>query len=806
MVQFGKKLENSRYEEWGEYYLDYEALKRILRSGSESPGGMDLRLPEQSNGGNHENDEFLENGNSILVKDRDPSEYSFRIQLDREIEKVVLFFLDKQGQLASKLAELRTQHSNFNQSSSDETLSVVTSKEKLQALDDEYQEIGLELLRLVQFVELNVTAVRKILKKHDKKKAKEKKLSKHYLLDYFDQGRDCHLNQLYHYGGISALVTTLKTAFDDVRLMQRYQSALATGSFSAQPSHHRKRSGTYDEVPEHRLNVQRHSYLRMQSEQLAMLKTSSGRNLDRISLLQAGRHGDIEISSKALFEEENFDIDEPIIFRINMARQHLTKSREYVDTLAAQAHFFLEDDTSHGDSFREDQDPKRARELMEKTKRQKISSFLNLVSTFLYMTNYYIVAPTSGLYAESLGSSPALAGIIIGMTPIAALVASFLYGWWSNYSYKSALLFAAGCSLLGDILYALALPYNSLSMVIAGRYLNGFGSARAINRRYIADVFSRRDRTAQSAAFVTAGALGMAVGPAIAALLGKIEYSDNYWTVETGPGYVMFALWSSFFVATIFLFEEPERNFDVMKSNKLAKSSKLEMVNSSHGEKKPLLRNNTYTSDKPEPLPSLWTNVPVMVTLVIYFVLKLVLECLLSSTATLSAFYFDWDMTQSGAYLAMLGLLMFPANLVVASLSLRYEDRELMMGTLVMMLVGCTGFLYYGLGSYSVIQYVFFGVCIFLSTNALEGPNMALLSKTIPKEWAKGTFNSGLLATEAGTAGRAVGDLFISAIAYQGFEYLLNGTFVPLGICVLLTTIITWKFFAKLEPADDDSD
>ena len=45
-----------------------------------------------------------------------------------------------------------------------------------------------------------------------------------------------------------------------------------------------------------------------------------------------------------------------------------------------------------------------------------------------------------------------------------------------------------------------------------GRFFNGFGSARSINRRFIADTFSRSERTAASAAFVTAGALGMAVG------------------------------------------------------------------------------------------------------------------------------------------------------------------------------------------------------------------------------------------------------------------------------------------------------
>jgi MFS family permease len=130
-----------------------------------------------------------------------------------------------------------------------------------------------------------------------------------------------------------------------------------------------------------------------------------------------------------------------------------------------------------------------------------------------------------------------MAGIVIGMTPIAALVSTILYSWWTSHSYKAALIFASGCSVLGNSLYALGLPYGSLTLVLVGRLLNGFGSARAINRRYIADSFAREERTAASAAFVTAGALGMAAGPALAAGLDIITPEDEaWWSVENAPG------------------------------------------------------------------------------------------------------------------------------------------------------------------------------------------------------------------------------------------------------------------------------
>jgi MFS family permease len=157
--------------------------------------------------------------------------------------------------------------------------------------------------------------------------------------------------------------------------------------------------------------------------------------------------------------------------------------------------------------------------------------------------------------------------------------------------------------------------------------------------------------------------------------------------------------------------------------------------------------------------------------------------------------------------MAFLGLLMFPANMVVARLSQRYEDRELIYVSVMVMFVSLIGFMAYT-PSYSVIQYIIFSICIFVSTNILEGANMSLLSKTIPKSWAKGTFNSGSLATEAGTtAARSVDDLLISATAgLLGFGHLLNFTFFPLTLLVFATILLMRRYFDHMMEYDDDDD
>ena len=131
--------------------------------------------------------------------------------------------------------------------------------------------------------------------------------------------------------------------------------------------------------------------------------------------------------------------------------------------------------------------------------------------------------------------------------------------------------------------------------------------------------------------------------------------------------------------------------------------------------------------------------------------LKLILEAVLIAASPLTNFYFGWKPEIVGAYLAALGLLMLPANLVVAALARVYDDREIIIGLLGVVVLGCLMILRYN-GHYSAWQYLGGSVVLFISLNALEG----LLSKTIPKSWSKGVFYVGLLATEAGTLGRSV--------------------------------------------------
>ena len=199
-------------------------------------------------------------------------------------------------------------------------------------------------------------------------------------------------------------------------------------------------------------------------------------------------------------------------------------------------------------------------------------------------------------------------------------------------------------------------------------------------------------------------------------------------------GYVMFFLWSMLCICYVLFFEEPERN-DPIEIKQILISKEIQLVNgetlsTSHAEKKPLLSLGASNSNgvkcvQPQRLLRSCGNVPVLISLLLLVLLKAVLEGLSSSAPTVSRYYFGWGVHANGIFLAVLASCVLPTNIFVAHISRRFDDRELITATLVVMLFGILGILNYGEGSkYSEVRFVLFGLVIFVSCNALEGPTM----------------------------------------------------------------------------------
>ena len=372
MVEFGKRLLTSRVEDWKEYYIDYGGLKYLIDGAIEEKKYREQQREKHAS-----------------------SVCTFRRMLDNEIQKIVLFMLyemSKDGQgLKTKILSLVQEFSQqqcFQQQQQDRIKTDAWNH--LKSSTERHRNFAEDLLQLINFIDLNLTGLRKILKKHDKHFTYQQ-LSGIYLqlqrrrsaavagdnmdLDRVDDHEmtDSHLEMLFHFGGLSALILTLRRNFDDLHLLELHLLTMSDAAkVTPKVGNHKRASDTIlstTSVPKNPMiafNPPRPSHL---------------------------------LSTTVTCQRE------PILDQIYAGRNRLQQTTKYAELVAAQALIFVDDH----DEKTPDQDKTPASEF---TSAQRISSVLNLISTFLYMENYYIVAPSVGEYALRLGSDESMAGYV----------------------------------------------------------------------------------------------------------------------------------------------------------------------------------------------------------------------------------------------------------------------------------------------------------------------------------------------------------------------------------------------------------
>lgn len=683
MVAFGKKLKERQIQEWKGYYINYKLMKKKVKQYAQQ---IELGTQDRRH----------------VLKD-------FSRMLDNQIEKTVLFLLEQQGLLASRIAELGEQNNALQQQ---------PDISKMSELREAYRAVGEDLLKLLYFVEINAVGLRKILKKFDKRFG-------YKFTDYYVKTRANHpysqLQQVFKHVGIGAVVGALSRNL-------------------------------------HELQDRQGSYL-------------------------------------SIYDQPTLPLQDPVIHSIKAAVDRLTNSTNFLNFMAQHA-FIMQEEL-----------PAPTEEQVDDQKYNFMSLLLNLANTFLYMVNTYIIVPTADDYSMNLGAAATVCGIVIGAMAVAQVFSSVYFSAWSNKSYFKPLVFSSIVLFVGNLMYALALDLNSIWVLLLGRVFCGLGSARAVNRRYISDCVPLRIRMQASAGFVSASALGMACGPALAGLLQtKFKIYNLTFNENTLPGWVMSIAWLVYLVWLWITFKEPVR--DEEEENHAPNQSNAEKHDDlEEGVKQPLLITSEHKEDEdadqdfddseeaPEesrkPANSLRSayrllTPSVKVQLLIYFMLKYAMEVLLSESSVITTYYFNWSTSSVAIFLACLGLTVLPVNIIVGSyISNMFEDRQILLVSEIMVCVGIL--LSFNIFfPYTEPQYICSGLLMFVAAEVLEGVNLSLLSRVMSSRLSRGTYNGGLLSTEAGTLARVVADATITLAGYLGVSRLLNTTLLPsLFICVI---------------------
>ncbi len=1025
--------------DWSPFYLEFEALQNRLSHVKREFG---LRKAVSAK--------------SLTGETRTLAEI-----LDKEVEKIVLFYLKIQGEIAEHTWLLREKQVAMLKGDS-----IVTS-EQIDIMCQHFRDICYEVLELLQFLDFNVTGLRRIIKKHDK--MFDLKMGRIYFDARLQGGKRSPLLQLYHQEGIRAIIATLRKGFEDLHeakydlnSIKNWQQGGGGESKSifgdVEQTHHGyggitdynlqplgglggETSGTSGSVAssgyyqasgltrisssasitgdKNAPQIPRSTYLSRLHTSMPQLqglealetlaverakdkaKNSSGGYLGggmkRVSSWLSGQPYvplPQQASNQSLIRTVS-DL-EPVLRRLAETEEKVVRSQQRTTSEYLATHSIMALENQGEDEDEDDEEAVLHQELIDGKVTSKYGLFLNLLVTFLYMANQYVVAPTSAEYSHVMGQSEAMSGLIIGLSPAAALVSALVYSIWTNYSFKDPLVAAVFLAVVGNLMYATALQCESPTMLFLGRIVSGLGAPRGIARRYISDHVSQKHRTLASSHFVTASALGLAFGPLVSSVVTyanvNLTYSLGGITLVrmvnvTAPGWIMFVLWFTVLVSVVFGYEEPlkrdrpsndpsiplpdlgngksrERetfgqviwsmltgwprgglrgygDYEAVSSSleenvvsielgdllvdQSAEAERLATLkNAGVGLKESQLtargRTRTMSSDVMDGAPTIdvkkgsldseattvdeskivtsgatiscsngaeegrgtgvmggalkggmgiqiptkeksskavgyaletegsFTGIPspdrsrgfghyydgsndsgsrnnsytayqhpyyrppreeeteadgkrqargacghlfdyidfnVTVILIIYFVNKLGQEMVVSAVPSLTHALFRWDYNTAGFFMAGMGALVLPANILLASFKVQDRLSSLLLfyaafGA-VLIVVDILP------ADYSTFQYVLGSTLLFTTLCAQEGVIMSLLSKVIPAEMARGTFNSGFLTTEVGTLGRVVSDLGITVAMSHPEVPAVNALFMPIGMGIAVS-------------------
>ncbi|KAG8374842.1 hypothetical protein BUALT_Bualt10G0037600 [Buddleja alternifolia] len=262
----------------------------------------------------------------------------------------------------------------------------------------------------------------------------------------------------------------------------------------------------------------------------------------------------------SIYDQPALPLQDPVVDKIKSAVDRLTNSTNFLNFLG-----------QHALIMHEEMLPSPSEDQVDDGRYHFMSLLLNLANTFLYMVNTYIIVPTADDYSMSLGAAATVCGIVIGSMAVAQIFSSVYFSAWSNKSYFRPLVFSSIVLCVGNLI---------------------LGSARAVNRRYISDCVPLKIRMQASAGFVSASALGMACGPALAGLLQtNFKIYNITFNQDTLPGWVMSVGWLLYLIWLWISFREP--SFETEVNDVPQESNAVQHDNLEKGLVQPLLLTST---------------------------------------------------------------------------------------------------------------------------------------------------------------------------------------------------------------------
>ena len=554
MVKFGKKYRHSHIEEWRNYYINYKILKQKIKAINEKinirkrSGTLNVNnkisIPKISLMPirNKTTTSLLLDDLTILYEGQFGQELKEFIDLlDNELNKCYLFFISTEKELFKKVnAHLYTQthYINYN------LFEIYSEMNKL--------NVTVYFIKcLNSFIHDNMNAIKKILKKYDKKLSEYcGKIETKYILHQLTITENNKLEYILKYKAIDEALTICESNLNE--LYKYYnQNNNFFGNFS--------RKITFDSVQnknvENNLNTNPNIIKDDKNEDSTNNNNININVQDNITLNELNRNNiKTKINEKRKEIIRNLkDIDELTYFKIQYG-DWFYYLKEENDKLTKHSQKLLENDIFNPILSAAYKDDNIIMKFLSKKDGgneikqaqipislfNKINISFIIIHTFFYHTLITCIYPLLFIYIKHKNNKHIYSFLTIVFTYLSSFLFMIIYHNTKIKNIKTTNNISYILFFIGSLGYILAIKYLEdidndyiiLTCILGSRVFIGLGNNIMIGKKYIT-IYSPRFYVAKiSLYYIIFQILGLAFGPFIGGLLLYIPESKIYSLFE----------------------------------------------------------------------------------------------------------------------------------------------------------------------------------------------------------------------------------------------------------------------------------
>jgi hypothetical protein len=458
------------------------------------------------------------------------------------------------------------------------------------------------------------------------------------------------------------------------------------------------------------------------------------------------------------------------------------------------------------------------------SKENKTNIYLILVHTFFFMLSNSIIIPSNIYYLQKLDYKTMFSGLVLACSPLGTLGSLFYTNKWIETSYRLPFILSALEITLGHTVYFLSLYFESIIPMFIGRLVLGLGSNRVANRSYLIAFVPKNQINKFLLYFQLCSLIGLASGPLLYIALNTMNNfvkEDNVFLNEYNYGAILCSFSGLIFTVIVALwFSEPlQSNFNIFQADPLfslrsGSSSSIDPI--SKKDKQMIEEIDDKLSEFNERSQYSDTNLVAksieqiawrekktisyiykcfLVFVFILIVCRLTTESLL----VITPFYLhDISSDMINEYISLLIsfalFLVVPVGFLVNNyLAYKIVDRRMLIYLLIFTII--FNFFIIDIFYTSMVQYCIIFMCLIISCNVLENIATTMFSKIIPADYELWNYNAGFLIQVGTTLGRILGAAMLTMAGFTSDQDLNRITYgITLGMFMISLVVIVFYY------------